>query len=81
MKPYSKDLRLRVLAAVERGMPRKEVAETFSVSFDDQALAQVTPRDRGCGGGQADPRTALSEGHKTFEPLISYILRGCRAQP
>jgi transposase len=32
MKPYSKDLRLRVLAAVDRGMPRKEVAETFGVS-------------------------------------------------
>jgi transposase len=32
MKPYSKDLRLRVLAAVDRGMPREEVAETFGVS-------------------------------------------------
>lgn len=32
MKPYSKDLRLRVLAAVDRGVPREEVAETFSVS-------------------------------------------------
>src|SRR5215203_2137218 len=32
MKPYSKDLRLRVLAAVERGVPREEVARTFSVS-------------------------------------------------
>jgi transposase len=33
MKPYSKDLRLRVLAAVERGVPREEVAKTFSVSM------------------------------------------------
>jgi len=32
MKPYSKDLRLRVLAAVDRGVPREEVAKTFSVS-------------------------------------------------
>jgi transposase len=32
VKPYSKDLRLRVLAAVDRGMPREEVARTFSVS-------------------------------------------------
>jgi transposase len=31
-KPYSKDLRLRVLAAVDRGMPRKEVSRTFGVS-------------------------------------------------
>jgi|SRR5215212_3259528 transposase len=33
MKPYSKDLRLRVLAAVDAGTLREEVAETFSVSM------------------------------------------------
>lgn len=32
MRPYSKDLRLRVLAAVDAGKPREEVAQTFSVS-------------------------------------------------
>jgi transposase len=32
MKPYSKDLRLRVLSAVDAGTPREEVAKTFSVS-------------------------------------------------
>src|SRR5215210_706195 len=32
MKPYSKDLRLRVLDAVDRGVPREELAKTFSVS-------------------------------------------------
>jgi transposase len=32
MKPYSKDLRLRVLAAVDRAVPREEVAKTFRVS-------------------------------------------------
>jgi transposase len=32
MKPYSKDLRIRVLSAVDRGAPREEVASTFSVS-------------------------------------------------
>jgi transposase len=33
MKPYSKDLRLRVLAAVDAGTPREEIAKTFSVSM------------------------------------------------
>jgi transposase len=33
MKPYSKDLRSRVLAAVDAGTPREEVARTFSVSM------------------------------------------------
>jgi transposase len=32
MKPYSKDLRVRVLAAVDSGVSREEVAKTFSVS-------------------------------------------------
>ena len=32
MKPYSKDLRLRVFAAVDARSPREEVAKTFSVS-------------------------------------------------
>lgn len=32
MRPYSKDLRLRVLAACDRGMPREEVARVFGVS-------------------------------------------------
>jgi transposase len=33
MKPYSKDLRLRVLAALDTGGPREQVAKTFSVSM------------------------------------------------
>ena len=33
MKPYSVDLRSRVLDAVDRGVPRKQVARTFSVSL------------------------------------------------
>jgi transposase len=33
MKPYSKDLRLRVLSAVDAGTPRERVAKTFSVSM------------------------------------------------
>jgi transposase len=30
---YSKDLRIRALAAVDRGMPRREVVEIFSISL------------------------------------------------
>jgi len=33
MKPYSKDLRLKVLDAVDRGMDRKEVARVFGISL------------------------------------------------
>ena len=33
MGSYSKDLRLKVLSAVERGIPRREVVDTFGVSL------------------------------------------------
>ena len=33
MRGYSLDLRLTVLAAVDRGIPRKEVVRIFSVSM------------------------------------------------
>jgi transposase len=33
MKAYSKGLRLKVLDAVDRGMPRKEVATIFGISL------------------------------------------------
>ena len=32
MNAYSKDLRLKTLAAIDRGIPRKEVAELFGIS-------------------------------------------------
>jgi transposase len=33
MNAYSKDFRLKTLAAIDRGMPRKEVADLFGVSL------------------------------------------------
>jgi transposase len=33
MQIYSKDLRIRAVAAVERGIPRREVVQTFSISL------------------------------------------------
>jgi transposase len=33
MNAYSKDLRLKTLAAIDRSIPRKEVAELFGVSL------------------------------------------------
>jgi transposase len=33
MNAYSKDLRLKTLAAIDRGIPRREVAELFGVSL------------------------------------------------
>src|SRR5215207_4827644 len=66
MKPYSKDLRLRVLSAVDSGKPREEeVARTFSkdlLSFDahHKALAKETKGEWGCRA-RTDPRQASKE--------------------
>jgi transposase len=53
MKPYSKDLRLRVLSAVDAGMPREEVAKTFSVSMP--TIKRWLKRRRETGDVQPKP--------------------------
>ena len=53
MKPYSKDLRLRVLSAVDAGTPREEVARTFSVSRP--TIKRWIKRRRETGDVQPDP--------------------------
>jgi transposase len=53
MKPYSKDLRSRVLAAVDSGKPREEVARTFSVSMP--TIKRWIKRKRETGDVQPDP--------------------------
>src|SRR3954451_6399086 len=53
MKAYSKDLRLRVLAAVDSGKPRQEVAETFSVSMP--TIKRLLKRRRETGDVEPEP--------------------------
>jgi transposase len=52
MKPYSKDLRLKILAAVDRGMPRREVSWIFGVS--EPTIRRYLRLHRETGG--VDPR-------------------------
>jgi transposase len=52
MRAYSKDLRLKVLAAVDRGMPRREVARIFGVS--SPSIKRWLKRRRESGG--VDPK-------------------------
>jgi transposase len=53
MKPYSKDLRLRVLSAVDVGTPRGEVAKTFSVSVP--TIKRWLKRRRESGDVEPEP--------------------------
>ena len=50
MKAYSIDLRERVLAALDRGMPRSQVVSTFQVSLASLKRWHAARRDAGdCG--------------------------------
>src|SRR4051794_35697211 len=53
MKPYSKDLRLRVLSAVDAGTLREEVAKTFSVSMP--TIKRWLKRRRETGDVEPEP--------------------------
>jgi transposase len=68
MRAYSKDLRLRVLATVDRRMPRQEIAETFGVSVSTIKRYLRLRRETGgvepkpIPGPRARKRAALEEG-------------------
>lgn len=53
MKAYSKDLRLKALAALDRGMSRREVAKTFGLSIS--TLKRYLKLRRETGGVEARP--------------------------
>jgi transposase len=52
MNAYSKDLRLKVLSAVDRGVPRKEVSDLFGVSRS--TLKRWLGRRRRTGGVEVE---------------------------
>lgn len=54
MKAYSKDLRLKVLDAVDRGMSRREVACIFGISLP--SIKRWLKRRRESGGVEPSPR-------------------------
>jgi transposase len=54
MKPYSKDLRMKLLAAVDRGTPREEVAEVFGVSV--ASIKRWLKRRRETGEAEPKPK-------------------------
>lgn len=61
MRPYSEDLRRKIVAAVERGMPKTEAARTFGVSLSSvkrywRLAAHEEPLAPRKGGGRP-PKT------------------------
>jgi transposase len=63
MNAYSKDLRLKVLAAVERGIPRREVSELLGIS-----LATISRYVKlKASGAEIAPRPSPGRKTKIFE--------------
>jgi transposase len=73
MKPYSKDLRLRVLAAVDAGRPRKEIAKTFSVSVPTIKRWLKRPRETGDVQPRAIPGRPSRKGTMLKEWLPHHL--------
>jgi transposase len=60
MNAYSKDLRLRVLEAVDRGVPRKEVANLFGISLS--TIKRYIKRRR--AGEDLEPKPSTGRGRR-----------------
>ena len=77
MKPYSKDLRLRVLAAADRGVPRAKVAEAFSVSVP--TIKRWLKRRRETGG--VEPKEIPGRPPAKAEALRGWLPKHLEANP
>jgi transposase len=69
MKAYSKDLRLKVLEAVDRGMDRREVARVFGVSLPSIKRWLKMRRER----GDVQPRPIPGPPAKKAEMLAGWL--------
>ena len=77
MQAYSKDLRLRVIDAVDRGVPRTTVAEQFQVSL--RTIKRWLQRRREVGSLATSPRQGAPA--RKMGPLRGGLLPQLQAQP
>jgi len=59
MNAYSKDLRLKVLSAVDRGIPRKEVQDLFGVSYLPSSAGSTEDARQGTSTSTRSPADHL----------------------
>ena len=63
MRAYSEDLRKKIVAAIERGMPKAQAARLFDVSLSSVKRYSRTARE----GGSLEPRKSSGRPHKIGE--------------
>jgi transposase len=77
MKAYSKDLRIRVLDAVDRGVPRRAVADQFRIA--PRTIKRWLQRRRELGHLAVSPRPGAPA--RKLGPLRLGLLPQLEAQP
>jgi len=75
MRAYSEDLRLKVLDAVDRGMPREEVARVFGISLPSIKRWLKRRRETGQVGAKAPPGPPAIKGTTLKEWLPGHLRR------
>jgi transposase len=73
VKPYSKDLRLKVLEALDRGMPRREVAQIFGISMPTIKRWLKRRRETGEIAPRASPGPPARKGMALEEALPAQL--------
>ena len=63
MRAYSEDLRRKIVAAIERGMPKAQAARTFDVSLSSVKRYSRIARK----GGSLEPKKSPGRPHKVGE--------------
>ena len=75
MRAYSKDLRVKVLDAVDRGMPRAEVAKTFGISLPSIKRRLKRRRETGEVDAETPPGPPAVKGAMLGEWLPAHLRR------
>ena len=77
MKAYSEDLRKKIVAAIERGMPKAQAARLFDVSLSSVKRYSRTARE----GSSLEPRKSPGRPRKADETSQALLERDVEERP
>ncbi len=77
MRAYSEDLRKKIVAAIERGVPKAQAARLFDVSLSSIKRYSRTARQ----GGSLEPRKSPGRPHKIDEKAQLLLEKDVEERP
>ena len=77
MRAYSEDLRKKIVASIERGMPEAQAARVFDVSLSSVKRYWRIAR----GGGSLEPGKSPGRLHKVGEEAKVLLEKGVKERP